>query len=199
METKEKTKFVDKIVEAMRNGATGIEEMQLQAALGKAEARDKFEEVKKKFDLFLHESKVKAKAGKEKVDDLHTKFDVLRVQLALGKAETKEKFQQQKKNLLLALHELEVKIKTNEEFSHYYALLLIEIEIFKLQLEILDAKYKKGKESAFKSFEKRKQEFNEFVKQFKTKHSKKEETKWEHFNGEISEAFTHFKNAFSKA
>ena len=28
--------------------------------------------------------------------------------------------------------------------------------------------------------------------------NKKEETQWEHFQNEVSEAFSHFKNAFSK-
>lgn len=198
MENKEHTKFVDKIVEALKKSAVEIEEFQVQAALGKAEAQDKYEELKKKFNLFIHESKSKIEAGKEKVDDIHTKFDELRVQLALGKAETKEVFYKQKKQLLLSLHEIEVKIKTNERLSHMYALVLIEIEKFKIHLDVLEEKFEEGTVKAKTSFEKGKQEFNAYIEKVKAKYSKKEETKWEHFQDEVSQAFDHLKMAFIK-
>ncbi len=175
-----------------------MEEFQVKADKGIVEAKDKYEEIKKKFNLFIEDSESKIKAGKEKIDDINTKFDELRVQLALGKAETIETFMEQKKQLLLTLHELEVKIKTNETLSRMYAFVLIEIEKFKVQLEVLEQKFDKRKEEAKISFEKGKQEFNQFIDRFKVKYSKKkEETKWEHFQSEISEAFTHFKLAFT--
>ncbi|WP_299124239.1 hypothetical protein [uncultured Winogradskyella sp.] len=196
METAQNTHFIDKIVDALKKAAVELEEFQVKAALGKAEAQDKYEELKKKFNLFIHESKTKVNTGKERVDDIHSKFDELRVQLALGKAETLEKFEAQKKQLLLTLHELEVKIKTNEKFKRMYAMVLIEIEKFKVSLDILEEKFKQGKTDVKVSFEKGKEEFKRFVDDFKEKYSKKEETKWEHFQNEISEAFTHFKRAF---
>ena len=198
METKVNTQFIDKVVDALRKSAIELEEFQVKAALGKADAEDKFEEIKKKFNLFVHESKFKIKEGKEKIDEMNTKLDELMVQLNLGKAESIEAFKEQKKKLLLALHEIEVKIKTNETLNKMYAILLIEIENFKLQLEVLEDKFDKGKETTKTSFEKGKEEFNQFIERFKTKHSKKEESKWEHFQGEISEAFTHLKQAFTK-
>ena len=80
-----------------------------------------------------------------------------------------------------------------------YALTLIEIEQFKIQLEILEQKYNKDKREAKDTFEKGKKEFNSFIDRFKGKYAKKkEETKLEHFQNEISEAFDHFKKAFSK-
>lgn len=200
METKENIQFIDKIVDALRKSAIELEEFQVKAVLGKAEAEDKFEELKKKFNLFLHDSKFKIKEGKEKIDDMNSKFDELIVQLNLGKAESIETFKEQKEKLLLALHDIEVKIKTNETLNRMYAILLIEIENFKLQLEVLEEKFDKGKETTKTSFEKGKQEFNQFIEKFNIKHSKKkEETKWEHFQGEISEAFTHLKQAFTKS
>ncbi|GAA4810057.1 hypothetical protein [Litoribaculum gwangyangense] len=191
--------FVDKVIEALRKSATELEEFQVKAALGKAEAQDKYEEVKKKFNLFIHESEFKIKGVKEKIEELHTKFDELRVQLALGKAETKEIFKKQKKQLLTIIHDIEVKIKTNETLNRMYAFTLIEIEQFKIQLEILEQKFNKEKPEAKESFEKGKKDFNSFIDKFKGKYAKKkEETKLEHFQTEISEAFTHFKKAFSK-
>lgn len=198
METAEKKKFIDSVVEALRKAAIEMEELQVQAALGKAEARDSYEAAKKKFNSFLHESKGKMKKGMEKADDVHTKLDELRVQLNLGKAETKEAFQAQKKKLLLALHELKVKIKSNEQFKRVYAHLLIEMEAFQVLLEILEDKFDSGSAYAKSSFENGKKQFDVFIDNLKERYQKKDPSQWEHFSGELSEAFTHFKKAFSK-
>jgi hypothetical protein len=200
MKTKQDIHFVDKVVEALRKTAVELEEFQVQAALGKAEAQDKYEEVKKKFNHFIHDSEFKIKGIKEKSADIHTKFDELRVQLALGKAETKEIFKKQKKELLSTIHEIEVEIKTNDTLSKIYALALIEIEQFKIKLEILEERYNKDKAKSKEAFEKGKQDFNAFINKFTGKYGKKkEETKFEHFQHEITEAFDHFKKAFSKS
>ena len=199
MKNNQDTQFVNKVIEALRKSAIELEEFQVKAALGKLEAQDKYEDVKKKFNLIIHESEFKIKGIKEKIEELHAKFDELRVQLALGKAETKEIFKKQKKQLLSILHDIEVKIKTNEILSRMYAVTLIEIEQFKIQLEILEQKFKKDKSEAKDSFEKGKLDFNSFIDRFKGKYAKKqEETKMEHFQNEITEAFDHFKKAFSK-
>lgn len=199
MKTKEDIQFVDKVIGALRKTAVELEEFQVKAALGKAEAQDKYEEVKKKFNLFIHDSEFKIKGIRDKIEELHTKFDELRVQLALGKAETKEIFSKQKKQLLSLLHDIEVKIKTNETLNRMYALTLIEIEQFKIQLEILEQKFSKDKSEAKDSFEKGKLDFNSFIDRLKGKYAKKKkETKLEHFQNEIHEAFDHFKKAFSR-
>lgn len=199
MKTKQDINFVDKVIIALKKTAVELEEFQVQATLGKAEAQDKYEEGKKKFNLFLHDSEFKIKGLKEKIEELNTKFDELRVQLALGKAETKEIFIKQKKQLLLTLHEIEVKIKTNEALTRMYALTLIEIEQFKIQLEILEQRFHKDKSKVVDTFEKGKDDFNSFIERFKGKYAKKkvEETRLEHFQHEIAEAFNHFKKAFS--
>jgi hypothetical protein len=199
MKNKQDTQFVDKVIGALRKSAIELEEFQVKAALGKLEAQDKYEHVKKQFNRTIHESEFKIKGIKEKIDELHTKFDELRVQLALGRAETKAIFKKQKKQLLALLHDIEVKIKTNETLSRMYAITLIEIEQFKIQLEILEQKFSKDKSEAKDSFEKGKLDFNSFIDRFKGKYAKKkDETKLEHFQFEISEAFDHFKKAFSK-
>jgi len=200
MKNKQDIQFVDKVIDALKKTAVNIEELQVQTALGKAEAQDKYEEIKKEFNLFIHDSEYQIKGIKENIDELKTKFDELRVQLALGKAETIEIFKKQKKQLLLTIHEIEVKIKSNKTLNRMYAVTLIEIEQFKIQLEILEQKYKRDKKETKSTFEKGKEEFNSFVDSIKAKYGKqKEETKFEHFQNEISEAFTHFKKAFSNA
>ncbi|RXP63575.1 hypothetical protein EC396_01865 [Lutibacter sp. HS1-25] len=200
MKTKHDLPFIDKVIEALRKTAVNLEEFQVKVALGKADAKDKYEDVKKEFNLFIHDSEFKINQVKENIEELKAKFDELRVQLALGKAETIEVYKNQKKQLLLTLHEIEVKIKTNETLCRMYALTLIEIEQFKIQLEILEKKYKTDKKETKESFEKGNSEFNSFIEKLKKKYSKKkEETKLEHFQNEISEAFTHFKKAFSNS
>jgi predicted nucleic acid-binding Zn-ribbon protein len=199
MKNKQDLQFIDKVIDALRKTAVNLEELQVKAALGKADAKDKYEEIKKDFNLFIHESEFKIKGVKQNMEELKTKFEELRVQLALGKADTIDVFKKQKKQLLTTLHEIEVKIKSNETLNRMYAVSLIEIEQFKIQLEILEQKYKQDKKETKSSFEKGKDEFNAFIDKFKEKYGKKkEETKFEHFQNEISEAFTHFKNAFSK-
>jgi len=200
MKNKQDNQFVDKVIGTLRKTATDLEEFRVQTALGKAEAQDKFEEVKKKFNLFVHDSEFKVKGVKDKIEELNAKFDELRVQLALGKAETKEVFKKQKKQLLLTLHDIELKIKTNDTLNRMYALSLIEIEQFKIQLEILEERFNKEKDEAKDTFEKGKKDFNAFIDKVKEKYGKKkvEETQLEHFQNEISEAFSHFKKAFTK-
>ena len=75
MKNKQDIQFVDKVIGALRKSATELEEFQVKAALGKAEAQDKYEEVKKKFNLFIHESEFKIKGIKDKIVELNTKFD----------------------------------------------------------------------------------------------------------------------------
>ncbi len=199
MKTIEDPRFIDNVVETLRKAAIEIEELQVQVALGKSEAVEKYEEVKKKFNTVLHEAKAKIETGKEKVDDIDTKFDELRVQLELGKADGIDSFRDEKRKLLSKLHEIEIKIKTNKQLNRLYAFVLLEIEKFKLNLSILEQKFEQGKEGTKTSFEKGKLEFNEFIETIKSKHGEKEETtKWEHFQSEVSEAFTHFKKAFTQ-
>ncbi|MCA0131830.1 hypothetical protein [Winogradskyella alexanderae] len=199
MKTNEEINFVDKVINALRKTAVELEEFQVQAALGKADAKDKYEDIKKKFNLFIHDSEYKIKGIKERIEEVNTMFDQLRVQLALGKAESLDAYKKQKKELLAKLHEIESKIRTNETLNHIYGLALIEIEKFKIQLEILEQKYSTEKVKAKETFEKGKQDFNSFIEHFKGKYgTKKEVTQFEHFQNEISEAFDHFKKAFAK-
>ncbi|WP_411895530.1 hypothetical protein [Winogradskyella sp. A2] len=199
MKANQEIHFVDKVITALRKSAVELEEFQVQAALGKADAQDKYEEIKKKFNHFIHDSEYKIKGIKQKIEEVNTMFDELQVQLALGKAETKDAFKKQKKELLAKLHKIEVKIKTNETLNRIYALALIEIEQFKIQLEILEQKFNTEKVKAEESFEKGKHDFNSFIERLKGKYGKKKEvTQFEHFQNEITEAFDHFKRAFSK-
>lgn len=199
MKTTENTTMVDKAVDFLRKAAVELEELQVQASLGKAELQDAFEDAKKDFNRFVHDSKTKVQKGQDTYEEIKAMFEELMVQLALGKAETVDAFKEQKKNILLKLHDIEVKIKTNETLNKVYNQMLIEIDKFKVKLDILENNLEDTKSNFKTTYNKGKQEFLEFVEKFKRDHEVEEETRWEHFQGEMSEAFKHFKLAFSKS
>ena len=196
MKTNENTKFTERIIDALRKSALELEKFQLKVALGTSEAKDSYEELKKKLALILHDAKYKIKTGKEKVDEVHALLDNLRVQLNLGKVETVEAFNEQKRELLKAIHELEVKLRSNERLQKMYAIALIDLEIFKVQLEIVETKLSEQFVDTEKSLKKSKKKVLNLIEKFKKKYGKNKETKWEHFQREVSEAFDHLKAAF---
>lgn len=197
MEKTENKRLTDKIIEALRTSALEMEKFQVKMALGTAEAKESYEDIKKKLNLFLHDAKHKIKTGKETVEDVHSKLDQLLVKLNLGKAESIEAFNEQKKELLNAIHELEVKIKSNEKLKKAYAIVLVEIETFKIQLTMLERKFDKKFTKTDSSFKKGKDYFVEMIEKLKVKYGLKKETKWEQFQNEVSDAFQNFKKAFN--
>lgn len=197
MEKNENKRLTDKIIEALRTSALEMEKLQVKMALGTSEAKDSYEDIKKKLNLFLHDAKHKIKTGKETVEDVHAKIDHLLVQLNLGKTETIEAFNKQKKELLQAIHELEVKITSNEKLKKAYAFVLVEIETFKIQLAMLERRFNKQMSETDASFKKGRDYFLEVIEKLKVKYGLKKETKWENFQSEVSDAFQNFKKAFN--
>lgn len=199
METKSLT---DKVVSGFTKAATELEKFQLQFALGKAEAKDKYEDVKKQFNQTVHKAKLKAIKVKEKADDLHGLFDELMLQLALGKAETKDAFIAQQKKINAKMHDIEVYIKSQPKLMKIYDKLLEEFEKLKIRLEILAVNFKISRLTTKDSIEQRRKEMDVIIKglQDSLKKYKKpvEKTKWEHFESEMGEAYKHLKAAFVK-
>jgi hypothetical protein len=107
--------IIENVVNGFKKAATELEELQLQLALGKSEAKDKFESLKKRFNGVVHDAELKADKAKEWAEDMRTKFDELRVQLALGKAETKDAFEVQRKKINAKIHEIENYILTHPQ------------------------------------------------------------------------------------
>ncbi len=97
----------DKFISALKGFATNLEELQVQFALGKAEAKDKFNEYQGKIKNAIHEAKTDLKTGTGTLGEFKNKLEHLEVQLALGKAEAKELIEDQSKKVKQAIHELE--------------------------------------------------------------------------------------------
>lgn len=199
------TKVIDSIIGGLKKAAVELEEFQLQFALGKADTKDVYEKVKKDFNGYVHDAKLYFESAKdmakERAIQLKAIFETLQVQLALGKADTKEIFEEQMKKISATLNELEVLIRKNETADEYYTKLQVEIEKFKIKLEILKLRYKLNKMDAANEFEIKKTEFLKKLSDIKTRLDKKEqevENKWEHFKEEITEAYTNLKKVFVK-
>lgn len=115
-----------------------MDELAVQLALGKAEAQDKFEEIKKEFRKNIQSwKKISGKIGEEG----NSALSALEARLSLGEAMDKKVFEEQYKKIMDTLKALEKDIekrwpemKTPEEILH-------EIEKFKLKLEILRLKF----------------------------------------------------------
>ena len=205
METLEKKSLSDKVISGLKKAAVELEELRVQSALGKAEAKDAYEEVKKKFNKYVHEAKLQMNnvkgATKEKSSQLKTALEELQLQLVLGKADTKDLFEAQRKKISNALNEIETLIKKNKTTDLYYAELQMEIEKFRIKLDILKLQFELKKLGVKEEFEEKKNEFSKELSEIKKRLLKKEEEaedKWEHFREEISGAYSHLKKAFVK-
>jgi hypothetical protein len=203
METTEKTNLTDKIISGLKKAAVELEEFRLQAALGKAEARDVYDDAKKKFNRYIHESKIKLDSAKITVKDksiqLRTLLETLQVQLALGKAESKEAFESQRKKIAKAINELEVFISNNKLANEYSTKLLLEAGKFRIKLDILKMRYELNKLETRIKLEDKKKDLAKKISEVKKRLLNNEvEVGWEHFKDEISDAYSHFKKAFVK-
>lgn len=198
MENTDNKHYLDYIIDGMRKTADELEKFQLQASLGKMEALDKYDELKKTYAHYSNEIKIKAEEGREKLQELQAKFQDLQVRFDLGKAETIETFEEQKHRILLAIHELQVTIKSNPTFIKTYAKLLDLLEKLKLKLEILSTKLDPLKEKAKEVFEDRKKDLEEVIDSFRKKINDQTdiEHKMEVFQDELAQAYKHFKKAF---
>ena len=134
---------LEKVAERLVAAQQELDKLAVQFALGKAEAKDKFEEVKKELQTRVNELKhtFMTKALNELITTLKTKVEELEVQLALGKAETAEIFEEQSKKILQSVNSLEHEIRSklpDHQETHVFSQ---DVEKFKLKIEILRLKF----------------------------------------------------------
>lgn len=190
-----------KIIESINAAWSEIDEWRVQLALGKAEAKDLYEQSKKKFNQLLHDLSQDIAQLKEDKDVvlLLNRLESLRVQLALGKAETKQLFEEQYEKLKTALHELDTELRKNKHIEENYAKVHLEFEKFKIKLELLHLHYKLLKVKTGYQFEDKKKDLLSKLELIKDKMLAKEKEgkqKWDHFQEELGEAYEHLRSAF---
>lgn len=141
MKTNEQPTILNRIGDKLLQAQQELDELTVQLALGKAEARDKFEEVKLEFRTKVAEFKNQVRERRETIKpEVLQKLDELELKLALGRAESKDLFEDQKQKIKLALatleHEWNQGLHTfdTEFFIH-------EAEKFKLKLDILRLRF----------------------------------------------------------
>ena len=191
---------VDYIIKGLQTAASELEELQLQIALGTAEAKDLFENMKKSLHIRIEEMKSKFRVAKksEGILPVLNALEHLQVQLALGIAETKEAFDKQRKNIEHSLSQLEIKLKLGAP-GRQVAKIQLEIEKFKAKLQLLSIGYKLTTIYLHYNLKQKKEEFAQKLRKIRTKLEQKEErakNKWQHYKDEIKEAFGDLKSAF---
>ncbi|MBN1253128.1 MAG: hypothetical protein JXA16_13405 [Bacteroidales bacterium] len=111
---------------------TKLEKLRALTTLGKAETEDALKEQYHKIHEGIHNIKESisktsedtredikefAETLEEKLDNYHTRFDLLRLQLYLGKKEGKEQCENKKKELATKLHNFNTKLEAVKEVS----------------------------------------------------------------------------------
>ena len=97
----------EKIIEGLKSAEAELEKIRLQVSLGKAEAKDEYEEIKKKFQGYIQEAKIHIDEIKSGAKEIKPLLETLQLQFALGKAETKDMLEEQRKKISKSIAELE--------------------------------------------------------------------------------------------
>lgn len=158
MDTTIEKKLSTTIINGLREAVADVEDLQVQLALGKAEARDLFEDIKKELRTQLNQLKMRVRQGKTNSDLLAVvnAIEHLQVQLALGEAETREIFEEQLKKIEHALQQMEIALKP--AIDKNVAMMHIRIQKFKAKLKLLSFAYNLKKIELLYDLEKRKED-----------------------------------------
>lgn len=118
---------------------TKLEELEVQAALGKAESKEAIQEQRKKINTLVREANeasikllgdskksIREIASKAETtfDEWHTRFDLLRLQISLGAADASDEWNEKKEDLKKSIHQLESKLgeisqDSEEGWTHF--------------------------------------------------------------------------------
>lgn len=191
---------VEFIIKGLKRSASELEELQVQMALGKAEAKDIFESMKKELYTWVQQLKVKIRSARTNEDMLPAvnALEHLQVQLALGIAESKEAFEEQRWHIEQSMHELETYIKQGIP-GRQVARIQLEVEKFKAKLQLLSLRYQLKKINLEYDLKLKRVEFEHKLNRIRTGLVLKEEqsrNKWQSFKEEIKDAFDHLKSTF---
>lgn len=208
----EEKKIKEKAVEKLNKVKGDIEHLEVQLALGKAEAAEQFEKKKKELHDVVHAAKEQihglSEVGKKKVEALKPELEHLQVQLALGKAESLDAYKEYEKEVKAAIHNFTEKAKKvyaenategEEKWHDFVADVKEKSTGFHTQLDIFRVQMALGEAELKDEFAERKEEFMRDAKMISGKIDENldsiEETV-EEFGDEISEKFGELKDKF---
>lgn len=187
-----------KIADKLKETQQEVDELVLQFSLGKAEAKDKFEEIKKELKLKVAEFRQSAFAQQLSTvaSDIKSRLETLEHHLNSGHADTSHVFEEQKSKIAHAIDQLEIQLKKllPEEREHFEQ----ELEKFKIKLEILKLWFSLKKIETKASFKGHMKEARQKIDQLMEKVKDAFETNKNHhhdFKHEISQAYDHLRKA----
>ncbi|MBK9016629.1 MAG: hypothetical protein IPM82_22535 [Saprospiraceae bacterium] len=178
-----------------------LDEMQVQMALGKAEARDIFDRERKNFLNFVSEEKNVLRRSGEAASTHRTvlmeKFDALDARLAKVVAENKRQYDVQKRETLHAIYELELAMK--EGYGDVGMALQAKLDVFRGKLDNYRIKLALGEFETESELEPLKPELVNAIADIRERLKKETgaSEKIDSFSNEISTSFDHMKKAFS--
>jgi hypothetical protein len=131
------------LADKLMTAQSELDELTLQLALGKAEVKDKYEEIKIQFRHRLNSFRNVLLNGQSTgtFKELIARLDLLEERLRIGSADTREKFVEERKFIIKTLRTIETEIKRalpdNLDVQH----LKQEMEDFRLKIEILHLRF----------------------------------------------------------
>jgi hypothetical protein len=197
--------FTEEIINVGKEKATRIqsflEEIEVQMALGKAEARDSFEKEKKNFNKFLHSYKDQVREAENIATnhrlELNDKFNDLEAMISKEFPTAKRTFDKFKKDTLHAIYQLEFSLK--EAYGDVGVLMQEKLDKFKDLLDAYRIQLALSDVEPEESLHTRKEELLKAVGEIREKLQKEEVlgTKIDTFVEDVSESFDKMKKAFS--
>jgi hypothetical protein len=178
-----------------------LDEMQVQMALGKAEAKDIFDRERKSFLQFMSDEKnVLRRTGEAATkhrEALMEKFNALDSRLAKAPAENKRQYDVQKRETLHAVYNLELAIK--EAFGDVGMALQAKLNAFRNKLDDFRIKLALGEFEEEGTLEAMKPELVNAIADIRERLKKEvgASEKIDSFANEISTSFDHMKKAFT--
>ena len=202
-ETKIKTPLLEKMAEGLLLAQQEIDELALQLSLGKSEAKEKLEEVKKEFVRGISTLKKSLQSALDQPIPLalKMKFEAVELQLQVGKVQSKESFDSQIKTLIAATIALEEEIKSllhkmevKGYFGHEIEKFLLKLEILRLKFGIKKFEIKEGFRSEMDIVRKSIESFRENAKKLKALPA----AAYDDIKTEISSNYKSLRNAIKK-
>lgn len=178
-----------------------VEELELQMALGKAEARDVIKEEQKNLKKFINQQKVEMnrseKTANEHREVLNKKFIDLETAVSKELPTTKRKFDAYKKETLHSIYELEYQLK--ESYGDVSPDIQTQLNKFKVKLDGYRVQLALANLEDEAQLNNRKAELQTAIDSIQEKMNKEiaDRGKVENFVDEVTESFDHMKKAFS--
>jgi hypothetical protein len=186
--------------EKMAQLKTWLEELEVQLALGKAEAKEMIEKERKNLSLYMQEQRKRMKEAEERFEDgkadLIEKFDKLEDRLSKDMADNKEDFDAQKRDILEAIYELEQMIK--DKYGMMEEDMREQLDHFKTKLDGYRVQLALGKYDMEDALEEKKAEIRSAVTGVRERMRKETPNKLEIISDEVGIAADHLKKALKE-